>query len=125
VRITQFEVFVLGDPAPPEPVDDRIAHLACIRIATDEGISRLSEVFAVPPAVAKAALDGPDSFFGQWLIGADPIPPEWSASASPTVGSPAPMRGSVSIRRPRLPLAHQLHGRATAWPDLTTARSPA
>jgi L-alanine-DL-glutamate epimerase-like enolase superfamily enzyme len=75
VRITQVEVFVLGDPAPPEPVDDRIAHLACVRIATDEGLSGLSEVFAVPPAVAKAALEGPDSFFGQWLIGADPIPP--------------------------------------------------
>ena len=43
---------------------------------TDEGLSGLSEIFSVPPGVARAVLDGPDSFFGRQLVGQDPIPPE-------------------------------------------------
>ena len=75
MEITQTEVFVLGDPEPPEPVGARVHELAFVRIQTDEGISGLSEVFAVPAAVVRAVLDGPDSFFGAALIGEDPIPP--------------------------------------------------
>lgn len=76
MKITKTEIFVLGDPMPSEPVDDRIAGLAFLRIHTDEGLTGLSEIFAVPPGVAKAVLDGPDSFFGRQLIGEDPITPE-------------------------------------------------
>ena len=76
MRITAVEVFVLGDPTPPGPVDDHIEGLAFVRISTDEGVSGLSEVFAVPPGVARAALDGPDSLFGRQLIGQDPVTPE-------------------------------------------------
>jgi L-alanine-DL-glutamate epimerase-like enolase superfamily enzyme len=76
VKITRTEVIVLGDPPPSEPVDHRIDALAFLRVHTDEGIRGLSEVFAVPPGVAKAVLDGPDSFFGRLLVGEDPIAPE-------------------------------------------------
>lgn len=76
MRITRCEVFVLGDPPPPGPVDERIEALAFLRLDTDEGINGLSEVFSVPPAVVKAVLDGPDSFFGRLLIGEDPVTPE-------------------------------------------------
>jgi len=76
VKITRTEVFVLGDPPPPEQVDGRIGGLAFLRIHTDEGIQGLSEVFAVPAGVVKSVLDGPDSFFGRLLVGQDPITPE-------------------------------------------------
>ena len=82
MRITRTEVIVLADPVVPsgsmdyEPVDTRIDGEAFLRIYTDEGLVGLAEVFAVPPGVAKAVLDGPDSFFGRLLVGQDPIPPE-------------------------------------------------
>jgi L-alanine-DL-glutamate epimerase-like enolase superfamily enzyme len=77
MKITRTEVFVLGDPAPPEgQADGRIASLAFLRVHTDEGPRGLSEIFSVPPGVARAVLDGPDSFFGRQLIGQDPITPE-------------------------------------------------
>jgi L-alanine-DL-glutamate epimerase-like enolase superfamily enzyme len=76
VKISAVEVFVLGDSPPRDPADEHIAQLAVVRIGTDEGITGLSEIFSVPPGVAKAALDGPDSFFGRHLIGEDPLPPE-------------------------------------------------
>ena len=76
MKITRTEVFALGDPVPSEPVDERIDELAFLRIHTDEGISGLAEIFSVPAGVARVVLDGPDSFFGRWLIGEDPIPPE-------------------------------------------------
>jgi L-alanine-DL-glutamate epimerase-like enolase superfamily enzyme len=77
MKITDIEVFVLGDPVPDHPVDmSRVDGLAFVRIHTDAGISGLSEVFSVPPGVVRAVLDGPDSFFGRLLIGQDPIHPE-------------------------------------------------
>jgi L-alanine-DL-glutamate epimerase-like enolase superfamily enzyme len=76
MKITKTEIFVLGDPPAAQPEDERISALAFLRIHTDEGITGLSEIFAVPPGVAKAALDGPDSFFGQLLVGEDPVAPE-------------------------------------------------
>ena len=33
----------------------------------------LSEIFSVPGGVAKAVLDGPESFLGRHLVGEDPI----------------------------------------------------
>jgi len=77
MKITHVEVFVLGDPQPDQAVDmSRIDGLAFVRIHTDEGISGLSEIFSVPPGVARAVLDGPHSLFGALLIGEDPIHPE-------------------------------------------------
>ncbi len=76
MKIIRTSVFVLGDPAPPGPVNERIEALAFLRVDTDEGISGLSEVFAVPPGVVKAVLDGPDSFFGRLLVGESPVTPE-------------------------------------------------
>jgi len=67
---------VLGDPPAPGPVDDRIAALAFLRLHTDQGLTGLSEVFSVPPGVARAVLDGPDSLFGRRLLGEDPVAPE-------------------------------------------------
>ncbi len=76
MKIAKTTVFVLGDPLPPGPVDERIEALAFLRIETDEGIGGLSEIFAVPPGVARAVLDGPDSFFGRLLVGQDFATPE-------------------------------------------------
>jgi L-alanine-DL-glutamate epimerase-like enolase superfamily enzyme len=87
MKITGIEVFVLADPplsagedkyAMPSPGawGVRLAGVPFVRIHTDEGISGLSEIFSVPPDVAKAVLNGPDSFLGQHLIGEDPVPPE-------------------------------------------------
>jgi L-alanine-DL-glutamate epimerase-like enolase superfamily enzyme len=87
VKIVPTEIFVLADP-PPAPGEDsyvlpspgawppRIRELACLRIHTDQGITGLSEIFSVPAGVAKAVLDGPDSFLGRHLVAEDPIPPE-------------------------------------------------
>jgi L-alanine-DL-glutamate epimerase-like enolase superfamily enzyme len=87
MKIVKTEIFVLADPPPgsdeagyempsPGAWPPRIRELACLRIHTDAGVSGLSEIFAVPGGVAKAVLDGPDSFLGRHLIGEDPIPPE-------------------------------------------------
>jgi L-alanine-DL-glutamate epimerase-like enolase superfamily enzyme len=75
MKITNIEVFALGDPYP-DPEDAGISELAFVRISTNEGISGISEIFAVPAGVAKAALHGPNSFFGRLLIGEDPLTPE-------------------------------------------------
>ena len=77
MKITRTEVFVLGDAVPTEKVDMwGIDGLAFVRIHTDEGITGVSEIFTVPPAVAYSVLDGPESFFGGLLLGEDPITPE-------------------------------------------------
>ena len=78
MKIVKTEVFVLGDPEPSGQGGDgsRIHGLAFVRVHTDEGIAGLSEIFTVPPSVARAVLDGPESLFGRLLLGEDPIPPE-------------------------------------------------
>ena len=78
MKITKTEVFVLGDPELNNgPTDgSRVDGLAFVRIHTDEGLTGLSEIFCVPPGVAQAVLDGPDSLFGHQLLGEDPIHPE-------------------------------------------------
>lgn len=77
MKITNTEIIVISDP-PPEKAEHTwpIDPLAVLRIRTDEGITGTSEIFSVPPAVAIAALDGPDSRFGRLLIGQDPVHPE-------------------------------------------------
>ena len=76
MKITKTEVFVLGDPPAEGPDTGRIDGLAFVRIHTDEGLTGLSEIFTVPPDVARAVLDGPESLFGRLLLGQDPCPPE-------------------------------------------------
>jgi L-alanine-DL-glutamate epimerase-like enolase superfamily enzyme len=77
MEITSTEIFILGDPESTAESDgSRVDGLAFVRIHTDEGLSGLSEIFAVPPGVAQAVLDGPDSLFGRLLLGEDPIHPE-------------------------------------------------
>lgn len=77
MKITRTEVYILGDREPPNQLDgSRIDGLAFVRIHTDEGITGLSEIFAVPPGVARAVLDGPESLFGGLLLGEDPVHPE-------------------------------------------------
>jgi L-alanine-DL-glutamate epimerase-like enolase superfamily enzyme len=77
MKITKTEVFVLGDPEGESEADgSRIHGLAFVRIHTDEGITGVSEIFCVPPGVARAVLDGPESLFGRLLLGQDPVTPE-------------------------------------------------
>ncbi len=76
MQITNTEIFVLGDPDAGESDLGYIQALAFLRIQTDGGITGLSEIFAVPPGVARAVLDGPDSLFGHLLVGEDPCCPE-------------------------------------------------
>ena len=77
VKITKTEIFVLGDPDSEESGDaSKIHGLAFLRIHTDAGITGLSEIFCVPPGVARAILDGPDSLIGRELLGEDPVTPE-------------------------------------------------
>ncbi|MEC8932578.1 MAG: mandelate racemase/muconate lactonizing enzyme family protein, partial [Candidatus Latescibacterota bacterium] len=76
MKITKTEVFVLGDHAGA-PKDGATVHgLAFVRIHTDSGLTGVSEIFVVPPGVARAVLDGPESLFGRLLIGEDPCPPQ-------------------------------------------------
>ena len=55
MKITNTEIVVLSDP-PPEKAEhtEGIGPLAVLRIRTDEGITGTSEIFSVPPGVAKA-----------------------------------------------------------------------
>lgn len=64
MKITNLEVYVLGDSQPFDPNDvSYIAELPFLRILTDEGISGLSEMFWVPAGVARAVVGGVDSLF--------------------------------------------------------------
>lgn len=76
MKITDIEVFALGDPRPYADDGTVVQSLAFVRIHTDEGISGLSEIFAVPLGVAKAVLNGPDSLLGRQLIGRELAHPE-------------------------------------------------
>jgi len=76
MKITNTEIIVLGDPRPDQPVDDWIEARPFLHIHTDIGLIGLAELFAVPPGVAKAVLNGPDSLFGQLLIGEDIVTPQ-------------------------------------------------
>ncbi len=78
MKITKTEIFILGDPELNDgPTDgSRVDGLAFVRIYTDEGLTGLSEIFCVPPGVARAVLDGPDSLFGHLLLGRSHQRPE-------------------------------------------------
>lgn len=76
MKITKTEVFVLGDPPDAPGAGARVHGLAFLRIHTDTGHTGISEIFVVPPGVARAVLDGPESLFGRLLLGEDPTSPQ-------------------------------------------------
>lgn len=76
MKITRLETFVLGDGPEIDPDKGGVEPLACVRIHTDEGISGLSEVFRVPPAVVQGTVGGSDTHFGRLLIGEEVTHPE-------------------------------------------------
>jgi L-alanine-DL-glutamate epimerase-like enolase superfamily enzyme len=76
VKIARCELLVLADPPGQDDDAGHIRDLPVLRLRTDEGTVGLSEVFSVPPGVAKAVLDGPDSFFGRLLVGQELVHPE-------------------------------------------------
>jgi len=76
MKISEMEVFALGDDANVDGCKERVSPLAFVRIRTDEGITGLSEAFCVPPGVAAATMGGADSFLGHHLIGEELTHPE-------------------------------------------------
>jgi L-alanine-DL-glutamate epimerase-like enolase superfamily enzyme len=76
VKISQLEVFVIGDGPEIDPDKGGIEPLACLRVHTDEGITGLSEVFRVPPGVVQAAVGDSQTHFGRLLIGQEITHPE-------------------------------------------------
>ncbi len=69
MKISRFEVFVIGDGPEIDPDKGGVEPLACIRVHTDGGLSGFSEVFRVPPGVVQATVGGPDTHFGRLLLG--------------------------------------------------------
>jgi L-alanine-DL-glutamate epimerase-like enolase superfamily enzyme len=82
MKIEHVEVLVLGDRRSTNEAkrgyagSGQIEARAFLRIRTSDGIDGIAEMFEVPPKVAVACLDGPDSFFGAHLVGQDPNPPK-------------------------------------------------
>ena len=76
MKISHFEVFVIGDGPGIDPDKGGVEPLACIRIHTDEGLVGLSEVFRVPPGVVLATVGDPHTHFGRLLIGQEITHPE-------------------------------------------------
>lgn len=78
MRIERSEVVILSDRERGKGTGDwnYLPATAFLRLHTDEGLIGLSEVAGVPAAVARAALEGADSWLGGQLVGQDPVPPE-------------------------------------------------
>ncbi len=76
MKITACEITVIGDGRNIDPDQGGVEPLPLLRVTTDAGLTGLSELFRVPPGVARSALEGPDSFFGHSVIGAELIHPE-------------------------------------------------
>ena len=76
MRISNLEVFVLGDGPDIDPDQGGVEPLACLRVQTDAGLTGLSEVFRVPPGVVQATVGGPQTHFGRLLIGQELTHPE-------------------------------------------------
>ncbi len=68
MKIESLDVVVLADPKPFD-LNAPVEPLAVVTVRTSDGIKGISEIFAVPAAVARAALHGSDSFFGALLCG--------------------------------------------------------
>lgn len=76
MKISKIEIFVIGDGRDIDPDKGGVEPLPFVRVHTDEGICGLSEMFRVPAGVARAALEGSDSFFGRHVIGEELTHPE-------------------------------------------------
>jgi L-alanine-DL-glutamate epimerase-like enolase superfamily enzyme len=76
MKISQFEVFVIGDGPEIDPDQGGVEPLACIRVHTDGGLIGFSEVFRVPPRVVQATVGGPETHFGRLLLGQEITHPE-------------------------------------------------
>lgn len=76
MRIVRLETFVIGDGPEIDPDKGGVEPLACVRVHTDDGLSGLSEVFRVPPAVVQGTVGGPETHFGRLLIGEEVTHPE-------------------------------------------------
>ena len=75
LKITKCEIDVIGDGPDIDPDKGGVEPLPILTVHTDAGITGISEMFRVPPGVARAALVGPEAFFGA-VIGAELIHPE-------------------------------------------------
>jgi L-alanine-DL-glutamate epimerase-like enolase superfamily enzyme len=76
MKISRLETFVIGDGPEIDPDKGGVEPLACLRVHTDHGVSGLSEVFRVPPAVVQGTVGGPETHFGRLLIGEEVTHPE-------------------------------------------------
>jgi L-alanine-DL-glutamate epimerase-like enolase superfamily enzyme len=77
MKISRLEVFIIGeDPRLDPNKTGAIEPMACIRVHTEGGLSGLSEVFRVPPAVVIATVGDDQSYFGRLLIGQEITHPE-------------------------------------------------
>lgn len=76
MRITHLDVSAIGDGPDVDPDKGGVEPLAIIQVRTDAGLSGLSEVFRVPPGVARAAVGGKDTHFGRLLLGQEITHPE-------------------------------------------------
>ena len=75
-KIVSCEIVVIGDGNKVDPDLGGVEPLPLLSVFTDDGIVGLSEMFRVPPGVARSALVGEDSFFGCQLINAEFFHPE-------------------------------------------------
>ena len=76
MKITGCEIVVIGDGREIDPDLGGVEPLPILTVHTDEGITGLSEMFRVPPGVARSALVGTDSFFGSQIGNAEFVHPE-------------------------------------------------
>ncbi len=76
MKISRFEVFVIGDGPEIDPDKGGVEPLACIRVHTDGGLVGFSEVFRVPPGVVQATVGGANTHFGRLLLGQEISHPE-------------------------------------------------
>ena len=63
MKICSTEICVIGDGEKIDPDLGGVEPLPILKVHTDEGITGISEMFRVPPGVARSALIGKDSFF--------------------------------------------------------------
>jgi L-alanine-DL-glutamate epimerase-like enolase superfamily enzyme len=76
MKITQLDVFVVGDGPDVDPDKGGVEPLACVRLHTDHGLTGLAEVFRVPPGVVRVTVEGAGTLFGKLLIGQEVTHPE-------------------------------------------------
>src|SRR5438046_1101546 len=76
MKITRLDTFVIGDGPEIDPDKGGIVPVAIVRVHTDAGLSGLSEGFRVPVGVTVATVGGPETYFGQLLIGQELTHPE-------------------------------------------------